>query len=476
MKKFLVATILMLAILCSQAFAVDEIPQNPTVEYKVASADIVFIIDASGSMQDDIDSVRDNVKAFASALTKKNIDVRFAVVDFRDNYNQDRRIAHIVRIHEFNGSHWTTSSQGVFEALDSITADGDETITHALRQILDWDDFRPEAFHFGFLLTDEPTVRSRYITDPDYMTLNQVVPLLKNLPIQMSVITTMSLKDHYRSLFSDTDGVYIDIDREDYYKSMLDIAQWIIEIITYPSGLYHTTIEIVPHNITENSSIMDNIAAGADITRDQINVLTEDNYNYYDVSLPHEPSDDMRAKVDGEFITKIDTINLYSDKLSKDQYGYYMFQLDINISADIIGNGLRIGNSTTFGDARDGYIDFIMFNEDGTKIDTITQNTNRVLVLMYGKTESCLTLYLVKSNSDGAVRLWSEDAENFGEYITENRTSVLDSVKKGLRNAVDSIRNLFGGGDDDGGSSGGCDSGIGIVAMIALAGMFYKKH
>ena len=92
-------------------------------------------------------------------------------------------------------------------------------------------------------------------------------------------------------------------------------------------------IETVDHNVANNTSIMDNIANEAGITRDVINILTEENSQAYDVSLPHDLSPDRRKEIESQinakFITKIDTINLYSDTLEKGEPGYFMFRLDV---------------------------------------------------------------------------------------------------------------------------------------------------
>ncbi|MEJ2055790.1 MAG: VWA domain-containing protein, partial [Calditrichaceae bacterium] len=45
-------------------------------------ADIVFVLDCSGSMQDNIDAVRDNLNEFADTLTAKGYDYRIGVVTF----------------------------------------------------------------------------------------------------------------------------------------------------------------------------------------------------------------------------------------------------------------------------------------------------------------------------------------------------------------------------------------------------------
>ena len=48
-------------------------------------ADIVFFIDSSISMQDEINGVRTNLATFSNSMQSSGIDVRFAVVEYREN-------------------------------------------------------------------------------------------------------------------------------------------------------------------------------------------------------------------------------------------------------------------------------------------------------------------------------------------------------------------------------------------------------
>ncbi len=66
------------------------------------NADIVFFIDSSGSMGDDIDGVRTNLAAFSRSLVSSDVSARFAVVE----YQYSRGII----VHRLNNTDiWTSS-------------------------------------------------------------------------------------------------------------------------------------------------------------------------------------------------------------------------------------------------------------------------------------------------------------------------------------------------------------------------------
>ena len=492
MKKCfaLLLGIMMLVAMSGTVFADNEITPNTNTQVVRTSieADIVFFIDASGSMQEEIDGVRDNVAAFAQALNDKGVNARFSVIDFRDNYTSNGYdVAHIMHIKE-----WTTSASDVRNYLSNVKADGDESISYAIENWLTWEssqsshNFREGSHRFGFLLTDEPNVtRHDYFPTERYRTMDDIIPSLIAKNIQLSVITAQDLKGegYYRSTFTKTEGVYIDINRPDYYKSMLDIATWITEqvLISPENRLPYTLVETVPASVTDNPSIMNSIADAAGISSGTINKMTTENVNLFDISLPHdltaESKDAYESQIAAKFVTKIDTVNLYST--SSSEMGYFL--LGLTVPDALRSQNLAIGNSTTFSERDDGFIDFAIFSMTGTKLTRLDQS--EVLILLYGKANETITLYLVKSDSDGTLRLWSADTAQFGEYIEENKTTIeklkedvntfTDNAIDGMAEIVQDVKNLF---SDDGDGSSGCNSGMGIAALITLAGMYFRKR
>ena len=413
MKKFYCVALVCLAVLLSLvccAFAdPDQGDQSEikSVVKTMGSADIVFFIDSSASMGEEIAGVKDNLTAFADELSKKGVNARYAIIDFHDRQN---------KVIDFSGSHWSSDAQKVKEELAAIRLGGDEYITLALDTVNSWDDFRQDAQIFGFLLTDEPTK-----TNANPKLADLITPYKSKL-IQLTVITKQSLKAHYHDIYTETGGVWIDIDRPDYYKSMLDLATWISETILISVDYRLVPTEVVP---VATSSVASTVATEAGISAESIDVMRSEISSLYDVSLPHDliSRDIIETSLGIEFLTKINTIVLYSETLTSGDWGYFLFGLTLNTSPDI--TGLSVRNSTKF-EAKadtDGFLDFMMFDTSGKKLDTIT--TKDVLILVYGKTEDCITPYLVKDKGKGDIRFWVKNAADFGDYATKNRESVL---------------------------------------------------
>ena len=524
--------IAMFTLVCGQAFAeLDEPPASNLTVQEPVSADIVFFIDASGSMYEEIQSVKDNVVKFANELKDKKVNARFAVIEFYDDYGTNYDIVQYIMVHSNtnNNSHWLTAEE-VATALGKIEVGGDETITLALKQVLpgqnifvnkdgNQEGFRDGVYHFGFLLTDEPAeytpgVPNWYVDTSTYTKLADLIEPLGNI-MKLSVITGLDCKDFYRDLFMNTEGVFIDINREDYWRSMLDIANWIVDVVVQGERtLPYTTIEIINPSAISSAlnkivEVVNNIVININITINNFIIMTEENYNKFDPSLPRELSSQDWNAASGDVLTKLDTITLYPDnKVTSGDYGYFLFKLNLNI--EVNGN-LTVGNSESFDQAESEFVPFILFDGDGNKLTTITKETKEVFLFIYGKVNETLTLYLVK-DSDGNVRLWAgnranrtntpsdqreednqegtidkEEAESKGiksvvqnvwdkgelswEDAKELASYIVDWLKENKDNIVETVKNAVSGG-----GGGGCDAGLGLVGVLALAGLAFRKR
>ena len=196
------------------------------------NADIVFFIDSSGSMQNDIDGVRTNLAAFSRSMASSDVDARFAIVE----YQYTRGIV----VHKPNGTDtWTSDTSQVETVLASITADdGDGYTMNAINEVFSWGDFRSDASRFGFMLTDVMRLNNDYgddvwIDDTDAASedististlMESTVQQLNSMGMNMSVVSTPGLRSPYQSLYSQTGGVFNDITTSDYYRSMLDMG------------------------------------------------------------------------------------------------------------------------------------------------------------------------------------------------------------------------------------------------------------
>ena len=135
-------------------------------------ADIVFVIDVTGSMSGGIDGVKNNINEFAAALVNDyNIDANFALVEYQDiTYDGEGSTI----LHKNMSSNWFTSVESYIDEVNSLRlgdgGDWEETPIDALElaRSLDW---RGEATKFVVLVTDAgyKTNNSYGISDMDEM-------------------------------------------------------------------------------------------------------------------------------------------------------------------------------------------------------------------------------------------------------------------------------------------------------------------
>ena len=118
-----------------------DIPTSEIKEFTVKEpADIVFVIDSTGSMASYIQNVADNIKAFSKFLEDNKVDARMAVIEYRD-ITCDGNDSTIV--HQVDGSVWHKSTAELVKTLDIIKSGVDgggdlpETLIDALGYLVD---------------------------------------------------------------------------------------------------------------------------------------------------------------------------------------------------------------------------------------------------------------------------------------------------------------------------------------------------
>ena len=111
--------------------------------------DFIFIIDNSGSMQDEQQAVKDNVKAFVDSLQARNIDVRLGAVRFGQYANNGYPIL-------MNNGNMTGDVNFFKSLIDQMTASGGvEPGIEAVYQSATSFSFRPGSQRHFLLITDE---------------------------------------------------------------------------------------------------------------------------------------------------------------------------------------------------------------------------------------------------------------------------------------------------------------------------------
>lgn len=173
-----------------------------------AQADIIFIVDSTSSMSDEIQNVKENLSDFVSILKKKGVSAGLALVDYQD-FTTDGYSA--TTVHQTNGSNWYYDLDSYTNALNSLTlgdgGDAPECALDALEtaRLLD---LRSAAGKVFILVTDAPYKTDNRYDIPDLQTQ---IELLKNDGITCCVISPADLKNTYAPLYLDTNGFWSNI-------------------------------------------------------------------------------------------------------------------------------------------------------------------------------------------------------------------------------------------------------------------------
>ena len=204
----------------------------PTVT-KAGAADIVFVIDRSGSMGGTINTVRKNVNEFARNLAKDGVAARFGLATFSDEvYGRKKaRTDEGTILTKFNESYFTSDPVELEKALAQVKlaggGDSPETSTPALTQIVstyDWSK-SPKSKKFVVLLTDASMKE-----DPSIPSVADTLAALKNAGIDRIVATTSYSEKDYKDFVSE--GRLMNINRNLADSLTKDAASWIVETVS----------------------------------------------------------------------------------------------------------------------------------------------------------------------------------------------------------------------------------------------------
>ncbi len=171
------------------------------------NADIVFAIDTTGSMGDEINNVKNNVSEFVDILKDNNINVRLGLVEYKNIY------------HNGYGSTvnrgWMNNANSFKSLLDAINVSGGgaggESSVDALEEARRMS-YQQYSKKFIILVTDEPYDEgTRFDTSSNRILMSDEVSSLTEDGIIVSVITSKSYKSLYSNLFTATKGIFGDI-------------------------------------------------------------------------------------------------------------------------------------------------------------------------------------------------------------------------------------------------------------------------
>ncbi len=185
-------------------------------------ADIVFVVDTTGSMSGGITGVINNITEFADALANKyNVQANYALVEYRDLSVDGTNSTRIIK----NGAHnWFTDVQSFKNKLRTLSADGGGDTPECTIDALETArrlDFRSNSCKHIILITD---AGYKTLNSYDLDSLEDVAELLENDGITTSVVTTESVLPDYQILLDTTSGIFANINNN-FSSVLLQLAE-----------------------------------------------------------------------------------------------------------------------------------------------------------------------------------------------------------------------------------------------------------
>lgn len=195
------------------------------------TANVVFVLDTTASMDDEIEQVKDNLITLVQSLDAKDIGLNMSIIAYSDI----KHIKNSTVYYTFaNGTHWTTDVNEAVTIFGSIkTGSGySETPTDAFSQLVTSDGSlnfpSGSPNNYIFLLTDEGYSELNDSSKNQYPMATWIDKFVA-ANVKTSVITTEYeyKRETYKDLYEKTGGIYIDIDSEDYSKLMQDFSDYL---------------------------------------------------------------------------------------------------------------------------------------------------------------------------------------------------------------------------------------------------------
>lgn len=178
-------------------------------------ADIMFVVDCTGSMQGELDAICDAITDFADLIQSQGVRVRVGLVEFRDRLiNEEHRAL------TFEGEVFTGNSALFREKVSKLRAKGGgdepesslDAMMLALRQ-----PFNPEVNKVIVLVTDAPP----HIPDQETQSIEEVVNEIARLQIHQVylVCPTQDPRNQvYFKLLETTKGMAFELGKGDDFR------------------------------------------------------------------------------------------------------------------------------------------------------------------------------------------------------------------------------------------------------------------
>lgn len=187
-------------------------PLVPTVR----KADILFVVDCTGSMQGEIDAIRDTILDFVSEIERDGIRVRVGLLAFGDRLNGEESF-----VFRFEGETFTKDAAIFRREVSRLRAGGGGDIPEssldalllALRQ-----PFAPDASRVIVLVTDAPP----HIPDMEAQSVGQVAAAIQAAGIKqlyLVIRTQDPTSGVYLTLLEGTQGLAFELGSGENFRS-----------------------------------------------------------------------------------------------------------------------------------------------------------------------------------------------------------------------------------------------------------------
>lgn len=175
-----------------------------------ARADLVFVIDTTGSMNDKIDGLVETCESFVDKLARKHIDWAAAVVGFGDLTVEGDRIVAT----PFSSS--ADRVKALLRGLPRYSGGGNEgeSSLEALQAALDQPGFRQDAMKVVVLITDEPALQRK-------MRPATMSSRLRDASV-IAFVLSPNLK-YFRSMATDSGGQWWNVDSGGDFSQILAV-------------------------------------------------------------------------------------------------------------------------------------------------------------------------------------------------------------------------------------------------------------
>lgn len=191
------------------------------VEFMKGTADIVFILDISGSMGDEVSNVKNNIVRFAQAIEEQGVSARWSAITYSD-WTCSSAANEQSTIIKNGAADWFISAEEYKSAINGIYlangGDSPETAIDGMMLANTALSTRQDARVFYILLTDDSNkVNNHY----NINSLDECADVLAADGVNVSVITTTTYYNHYSCLTNKTGGIMTNI-YNNFSQALLD--------------------------------------------------------------------------------------------------------------------------------------------------------------------------------------------------------------------------------------------------------------